>query len=162
MWSTLIATIVLANKKTDEPEQKKGKGYKDAQWEAEVRKSLANKKKASGPVTLSKQDQALVQAQLTKEAAIRKHVAAIKSKLERGLAFVHSLVQANVEELQTHVSSIVNVLLESAFGNAVSLIGFAAFERYLVSYMPPSIAKAPLNKLLGTVSMLLRSTRYIQ
>lgn len=52
MWSTLTAMIVLANKKTDEPEQKKGKGYKDAQWEAEVRKSLANKKKASGPVTL--------------------------------------------------------------------------------------------------------------
>ena len=86
---------VLANKKADEP-VKKGKGYKDAQWEAEVRKSLANKKKDAGPVTLSKQDLALVQAQLEKEAAIRARVESIRLQLQRGLHFVHSLIAAHV------------------------------------------------------------------
>lgn len=112
---------------------KKGKGYKDAQWEAEVRKSLANKQKASAPGTLSKQDQALVQAQLEKEVVIRKRVNSLKSRLERGLALVRSLVRSNAEELRAHVSALVNVLLSGAFGNAVPLIGEAAFKTYLVS-----------------------------
>lgn len=122
---------MLSNKKTDEP-VKKGKGYKDAQWEAEVRKSLATKKQASSG-TLSKQDQALVQAQLEKEAVIRKRVEGLKSRLERGLALVRSLVKSNAEELKTHVSSLVSVLLSGAFGNAaVSLVGENSFKTYLV------------------------------
>lgn len=129
LWLTHLS--VLANKKTDEP-VKKGKGYKDAQWEAEVRKSLATKKQASG--TLSKQDQALVQAQLEKEAAIRKRITSLKNRLERGLAFVRSLVKSSAEELKAHVSSLVNVLLSGAFGNAAaSLVGEDSVRTYLVS-----------------------------
>ncbi|PSR76114.1 hypothetical protein PHLCEN_2v8664 [Hermanssonia centrifuga] len=134
IWATPEGTAyldVLANKKVDEPETKKGKGYKDAQWEAEVRKSLANKKKTSGPVTLSKQDLALVQAQLQKEAVIRKRVETIKSRLRRGLHFVHSLVKAQSDELRNHVSSIGSLLLEGAFGKAVTLVGSQAFDEYL-------------------------------
>ena len=115
-----------------EPE-KKGKGYKDAQWEAEVRKSLANKKKASGgPATLSKQDLALVQAQLEKEAVIRMRVNEIKAKLERGLHFIQSIIHARTEELNTHISSIVRLLLDGGFGTAVELVGHASFGYYLV------------------------------
>lgn len=121
---------VLALKKTIVPE-KKGKGYKDAQWEAEVRKSIATKK-GTGHVALSKQDQALVQAQLEKESLTRRRVAAIKAKLERGLSLVHSLVAAQVEEFRSYVSSVAGLLLQGAFGKAVALIGDSAFERYLV------------------------------
>lgn len=123
---------VLASKKVDEP-VKKGKGYKDAQWEAEVRKSLANKKKVAGPVTLSKQDLALVQAQLDAESAIRARVEGIRARLQRGLHYVHSVAAAHVE-LHAHISSIVDLLLNGAFGGtAVTLIGYTAFETYLVS-----------------------------
>jgi hypothetical protein len=73
---------------------KKGKGYADAKWEAEVRQKL-NAKKTQ--VTLSKQDQALVNEQLQKEAEIRKRVSGIRAKLEHGLELVHSLSSANVE-----------------------------------------------------------------
>lgn len=128
---SLIANLVLANKKDDEP-VKKGKGYKDAQWEAEVRKSLANKKAASSG-TLSKQDQALVQAQLEKEAVIRKRIFSIKSRVERGLAFVRSLVRSNAEELREYVSSLVDILLSGAFSDAaVTLVGEESFKTYLV------------------------------
>ena len=123
-------SLVLSNKKVDEP-VKKGKGYKDAQWEAEVRKSLANKKTA-GPATLSKQEQALVQAQLEKEAAIRAWVNTIKSRLQRGLQLVRSLAAARVE-LHAHISAIIDLLLGGAFNKrAVTLVGFVPFETYMV------------------------------
>lgn len=125
--------LVLANKKQEEP-VKKGKGYKDAQWEAEVRKSLANKKNKSDgrPPALSKQDAALVQAQLEKEKDIRQRVKLLKGRLDRALRFVHSLVSAQVDEVLLHLSSIADLLLDGAFGTAVELVGYAAFESYLV------------------------------
>ncbi|CCM02945.1 uncharacterized protein FIBRA_05060 [Fibroporia radiculosa] len=120
---------VLASKKVEEP-QKKGKGYKDAQWEAEVRKSLASKK-GSAPSTLSKQDIALLEAQLEKERRVRQRVSSVKAQLERGLNLVHSLVLARVDEFRVYLSSIVASLLRGAFGNAVKLVGSSSFERYL-------------------------------
>lgn len=122
--------IVLASKK-DDAIVKKGKGYKDAQWEAEVRKSLANKK-ATATGILSKQDQALVQAQLEKEAVIRQQVNTTKARIEQGLQLVRSLVEARVEELHGFVSTIASLLREGAFGKAVILVGHASFETYLV------------------------------
>ncbi|OJT01635.1 Translational activator GCN1 [Trametes pubescens] len=121
---------VLASKK-DDAIVKKGKGYKDAQWEAEVRKSLASKK-ASATGILSKQDQALVQAQLEKEAVIRQQVNTTKARIEQGLQLVRSLVEARVEELHGFVSTIAALLREGAFGKAVTLVGHASFETYLV------------------------------
>ncbi|KAI0644913.1 ARM repeat-containing protein [Trametes meyenii] len=120
---------VLSAKKDDAP-VKKGKGYKDAQWEAEVRKSLANKK-VSATGILSKQDQALVNAQLEKEAVIRRQVDVIRARVERGLRLVRSLVDARVEELRGFVSTIATLLREGAFGKAVTLVERASFETYL-------------------------------
>lgn len=82
---------------------------------------------------MSKQDQALVKVQLEKEAVVRKRVASIKSRLERGLAFVRSLVKSKAEELRIHISSLVEVLFSGVSGFAVSLIGDDAFKTYLVS-----------------------------
>ncbi|CDO72622.1 hypothetical protein BN946_scf184985.g41 [Trametes cinnabarina] len=121
---------VLASKKEDVP-IKKGKGYKDAQWEAELRKSLANKKSHSTG-TLSKQDQALVQAQLEKEAVIRARVDAVKARIEQGLRLVRSLVEARVEEIRGFVAILAALLRAGAFGKAVRLVGTASFDTYLV------------------------------
>lgn len=131
----VILAVVLAGKKQPELE-KKGKGAKDAQWEAEVRQSLANKKKAAGTPVLSKQDAALVDAQLKKEAIIRERVNAMKARLERGLQLIHSLVSAQVEELKKHLSTVVDLLLIGGFGKAVRLVGSTAFDRYLVRMQP--------------------------
>ncbi|KAI0757516.1 ARM repeat-containing protein [Daedaleopsis nitida] len=122
---------VLSMKKEEAP-QKKGKGYKDAQWEAEVRKSLASKKNASGAGTLSKQDQALVQAQLEKEATVRQRVAGIKARLEQGLHLVRCLVSSRVEQLKGCISELAALIREGAFGDSVTLVGEASFETYLM------------------------------
>ncbi|TFK50812.1 ARM repeat-containing protein [Heliocybe sulcata] len=132
IWATpegVTYVDVLSNKKEDAP-VKKGKGADIAKWEAELRKSLANKKSASSG-TLSKQDQALVKGQLEKEAIIRQRVAAIKLHLERGLAFVRSLVAARVDEFRVFVSTVASLLLEGAFDKAVLLCGYQPYHTYL-------------------------------
>lgn len=108
----------------------KGKDNEIAKWEAELRKSLANKK-PSGPVTLTKQQQALVNSQLEKEAKIRQKVAGVRSNLERGLQFVRSLVASGVEDFHSYISSIASLLLEGALGRGSILVGKSAFNTYL-------------------------------
>ena len=114
---------------------KKGKGYADAKWEAEVRQKLSAKK---SQVTLSKQDQALVNGQLRKEAEIRKHVAEIRAKLEHGLELVHSLSSASVAEFRAHAPQIASILLLNVFNEASKpLAGDKAFNAFLVRFPGP-------------------------
>jgi hypothetical protein len=84
-------------------------------------------------VALTKQQQALVNAQLGKEAKIRQNVAGIKANLERGLQFVQSLVASGVQEFHSYISSIASLLLEGALGRGSILVGRSAFDAYLVS-----------------------------
>lgn len=125
--------LVLSSAK-DEVRSNKGKDYEIAKWEDELRKSLASKKaSASAKGTLTKPQQALVQAQLDKEATIRQYVAGIKANLERGLHFVRSLVAADVSEFRSYISSVASLLLGGALGRGSLLVGQGAFETYLVS-----------------------------
>lgn len=111
---------------------KKGKGYADAKWEAEVRQKLNAKNTRA---TLSKQDQALVNEQLQKEAEIRKRVSGIRTKLEHGLELVHSLSSAGVEEFRAHTPQIVSVLLLAASTDVCeALVGDKVFSAFLVYF----------------------------
>lgn len=122
--------VVAATQSDNRPN--KGKDYEIARWEEEIRKSLAAKK-ATG-VTLTKQQQALVHAQLEKESKIRQQVNLIASSLTRGLHFVQSIVNANVEEFQLYMSDLVSLMLSGALKRGSFLAGPLAFETYLVSY----------------------------
>jgi hypothetical protein len=124
------ALIVLASRK-GEAREKKGKDHEIAQWEDDVRKSLASKK-ASAAVTLTKQEQALLKEQLHREALVRQQVFSIKADLERGLRLVRSLVAAEVQEFRSYMSSVAALLLEGALGKGSVLVGQSAFETYLV------------------------------
>ena len=104
-----------------------------AKWDAEVRKSLATKKSA-GSTTLSKQDQALVNAQLAKEAERRQHVKDVKERLERGLSLIHSIIVSGVPEFRAYMSAIANLMLDAALGKGFRLVGNRAFDTYLVWY----------------------------
>ncbi|KAG1831619.1 armadillo-type protein [Suillus variegatus] len=132
IWETpegMTYVDVLSSQKGEEG-PKKGKDADIARWEAELRKSLANKK-GGATATLSKQAQALVQAQLDKEAIVRQRVTTIKLNLRRGLSYIQSLASINVPELRMYVSSILSLLLEGAMGQGSRLIGSQAFEAYL-------------------------------
>jgi hypothetical protein len=124
----LIYSQVLANAKGPEV-QKKGKGSDLAKWDAEIRQSLANKKAIP---TLTKQQQALVQAQREKEAQIRQRVAGIKSRLERGLHLVESIVDAGVNQINLYITVITDLLVQGALSKGPLLVGNHSFETYLV------------------------------
>lgn len=111
----------------------KGRDYEIAKWEEEIRKSLATKKATT--VTLTKQQQVLVQTQLENEAKIRKHVQDIHANLTRGLHLVRSIVTAGVDEFHSYMSSVVSLLLDGALSRGSFLVGATAFETYLVSYL---------------------------
>ena len=110
----------------------KGKNAEIAKWETELKKSLATKK-VSAPVSLTKQEQSLVQSQLEKEAHVRRHVCMVKSQLDRGLSFVHSVVAAAVPEFHSYISAVISLLLEGALAHKGSiLVGVVGFDTYLV------------------------------
>ncbi|PBK90411.1 ARM repeat-containing protein [Armillaria gallica] len=101
-------------------ETRKGKDADIAKWEADLRKSLANKKTATP--TLTKQQQVLVNAQLEKESVVRRRVESVKANLERGLHFVRSLVRAGVPQFSAFISSVVTLLLDGAGSRLVGQI----------------------------------------
>lgn len=122
--------IVLSSAKSDVG-PKKGKDADIARWEADIRNSLASKK-AAATTKLSKQDQALVEAQLEKEDAVRQRIAHLKFSLLRGLQFVRSLVFSNVQEFRLYISAVASLLLDGAMGKSSVLVGHDAVQAYLV------------------------------
>lgn len=114
----------------EETRPNKGRDYEISKWEDEIRKTLAAKKATT--VTLSKQQQALVQTQLEKEAKIRQHVQNICANLTRGLHLVRSIVAAGVNEFHSYMTSVVSLLLDGALSRGSFLVGTTAFETYLV------------------------------
>jgi hypothetical protein len=101
-------------------------------WDEEVRKSLASKK-GGNTSTLTKQQQALVNAQLEKEQQVRQRLVSIKAQLSRGLALVKSVINAGVAEFPPYIVPITKLLLDGVLQDGKVLIGQAAFEAYLVS-----------------------------
>ncbi|KAF9059496.1 armadillo-type protein [Rhodocollybia butyracea] len=135
IWATPEGTTfvdVLSSSK-GEVRDMKGKDSEINRWEAELRKSLAEKKAkaAKAPPTLNKQQQALVQAQLSKEADIRANVDKISAKLKRGLYLVRSLIDTMVDEFRMYISPIVILLLDGALHKGSLLVGDLAFDTYL-------------------------------
>jgi hypothetical protein len=152
-----VCPLVLSNKGNHV--QVKGKDADLAKWDAEVRESLAKKKSTVAP-TLSKQEQALVQAQVEREAKIRSRVDKIKADLERGLQTVSYLALGSIEDFRAYVSQITSLLLNSgALDKGTQLVGSLAFKTFLVWIA--LILHFYVNTLSGGVKVLFRSARYI-
>ncbi|KAA1470496.1 ARM repeat-containing protein [Dentipellis sp. KUC8613] len=132
IWATPEGTTYVdVLSKKPQVAQTKGKDAEIAKWEAEVRKNIASKKAGATP-TLSKQEQALVKAQLEKETQIRQHVASIQGKLKRALQVISHLVYGNIEGFQAYVSDVAGLLLGGGVLHKGSpLIGRSAFDTYL-------------------------------
>ena len=128
----LTTNKVLANRK--EALVEKGKDSELRKWEAELRKSLSIKKPANAS-NLSKQDKALVDAQLAKESQTRAKVMAVKAKLERGLHLVRSIVAANPQDFHPLIPSVTSLLIAGAIRRGAIFVGSAAFETYVVSVL---------------------------
>jgi hypothetical protein len=111
----------------------KGKEAEIQKWEAEVRKTLASKK--AGAPKLSKQEEVLLQVQLTKEIGIRTEVESLKRQLSEGLQVVHSLVDTRLEVFQQYISQIFSLLLACAMGRPAELLETDPFDAIIVSLL---------------------------
>ena len=120
---------MLSKSKDDRPV--KGKEANIAKWEAEIRASIAAKK--SSTVSLTKQQQAAVDAQLDKEAKIRENVAQVQKNIERGLGLVQSVIRTGSEELRAYVTELIGLLVKGPLKGGSFLAGEKAFETFLVS-----------------------------
>ncbi|KAF7294474.1 TOG domain-containing protein [Mycena kentingensis (nom. inval.)] len=184
MWRMPEGTAfvdVLSASKNEVRSPKKGKDFEIARWEAEVRKTLDSKKGAAA--TLTKQQQAQLQMQLTREALVRERVNGLKANVIRGLAFIRSMVASGTPELRPYVPEVARLLLEGALGTGYLLVGDIALETYLdvakccsdrldtfrlwlavatlrgleIEAVPTDMRAEPLNNLVIRVLLRLRS-----
>ena len=93
---------VLASHKSQQPLDK-GRTTSMDQWDAEVRASIAAKKAASAPKTLSKQDQAAVDAQLAREREIRDSIERERTHVLLALRRVRTVLRVPVPDTDTHM-----------------------------------------------------------
>ncbi|KZV66749.1 ARM repeat-containing protein [Peniophora sp. CONT] len=174
---------VLAAKKPAAAATAKGKGAELDKWDAEVRKSLASKKAAG--TKLSKADQAAVDAQVKKEAAVRARVNTLAHRLLVALRTLRALVDARIDGLQSHAPELAALILTGGVlsENGRTLVGDEALEAYLAlgavcasrlgpfarftglaalrtqgATVPAELAEEPLGALVTRVLYRLRAT----
>jgi len=102
-----------------------------AKWESEVRSSL--KQKAPSNAALSKQDQALVDTQLKKEAITRKMVNDVRDRGRRGLRLIESIVASKADQFNLELSKTMELLIHGAIQHGSTLLGLDAYRIYLVN-----------------------------
>jgi hypothetical protein len=125
IYSSDLLSVLISTKKDI---VEKGKDAELKKWDEETKKALASKK---GPPPLSKQEKALVDAQLVKEQVIRDKVRSVQCSLRRGLAILQGILASRVDQLGQHLSSISN-LLSGVLKNGFILVGQEATLTYLV------------------------------
>lgn len=123
--------VDVLNTKKAEVENKNRKNYADEKWEAEVRAELAKKKATTVAKNLSKQDKALVAAQVAKEADIRQRIVLIQARLRRGLELVAALTDSRVTAVENQLGTLSNLLIKSVFGPGAFLVDSRSFEVFI-------------------------------
>jgi hypothetical protein len=122
-------TLVLSKKSAAAPE--KGKDADIKKWEQELRKSLAQKR--PGEPTLTKQEKALVDAQLAKEEATRNQLRSTKQHLEDGLSMIHSLLRSNTDEARGQLAWMASLSMNGVIKLGTPLVGSRGILTYIVS-----------------------------
>ncbi|KAF2877785.1 translational activator [Massariosphaeria phaeospora] len=97
------------------------KDYDTLKWEEELREQLAQKKGQSKK--LSAEEQAKVNAQLVKEAAVRKEVAAVEMRMKRGVGIIQSLATGPPTEAEQWMGPAVNLLIHIIRAGATLILG---------------------------------------
>lgn len=133
VWQTESGTLyvdVLSQKK-ESAVNKNSKNYAQDKWDQEVREAIAKKKAAASKGGLSKQDQALFDAQLKKESETRDKVAASRDVLLQGLRLIDALLEGRTSTFDAHLAEIIELVLTQAIGSWSFLVSDAASRLYI-------------------------------
>ncbi|KAL6704150.1 translational activator of GCN4 [Coniothyrium glycines] len=115
------AYIDVLSKKAPVVIDKNTKDYDTLKWEEDLRAQLAQKKGQAKKLTAD--EQAKVNAQLAKEAAIRETVAGTEARMKRGVGIIKSLATGPPTEAEQWMGPAVHLLIHSIRAGAGLLLG---------------------------------------
>lgn len=124
-----IAFVDVLAKKDNVVPNKNDRDYNTLKWEEELRAQIAAKKGLQKK--LSAEETAKVNAQLKKEAAIRKQVQHVAAQLLRGIGIVRSLATGPPTEASLWMGAAVESLLKSLDAGASLVTGDAGPMAYI-------------------------------
>ena len=120
---------VLSSKALSSVIDKNAKDYDTVKWEEEIRSQVARKRGQDRKLTPD--ENAKVQAQLTKEGAIRKIVHNLESRLRNGIGFVRALAIGPPIDPGLWLSQALRALVNVIAAGVGRLVGPAADDAYL-------------------------------
>ena len=103
--------------------------YEIVKWEQEMRSQIAQKKGQQKKLTADEKTK--LNAQLEKEAAIRREVHETEEKIKKGAGYVHALAVGPPTDAKLWMGPSLQALLEVISAGAGRLIGVAADDAYL-------------------------------
>ncbi|OCK83759.1 ARM repeat-containing protein [Lepidopterella palustris CBS 459.81] len=112
---------VLSKRGQDQTIEKNTKDYDTLKWEEELRAQLAAKKGQTKKLTADEQGK--VNAQLAKEAAIRREVTALEIKMRRGVGIIQSLATGPPTEAEQWMGPAANLLIQNIRAGAGLILG---------------------------------------
>jgi hypothetical protein len=171
---------VLAKKSQNYVPNKNTKDYDTMKWEEELRAQLAEKKGQQKKLT--PEENAKVNAQLAKEAAIRLEIRYLEARLVRGSSIIKSLATGPPTEAAMWIGPAVTSLLDIIRAGAGLIVGDEATNSYLaiaervstrigtlrpfigiatlralgIPYLPDALTQEPLGELVTRVLYRLR------
>lgn len=142
---------VLAQTNQKQVPSKNAKDYETLKWEEELRAQLAQKKGKERKLTSD--EQLKVDAQLAKEAVIRRDLAEIDVKLRRGAGIIQSLALGPPTEAEKWIGPAISSLLAVISRGAGLLVGDVTSEAYLACSEQVAHRLGSLRKFIGVATL---------
>lgn len=142
---------VLSSKSQSYVIDKNAKDYDTIKWEEEIRSQVAQKRGQDRKLT--PEEQAKVQAQLTKEESIRTGVHKLESRLRNGIGFVQALAIGPPIDPGLWLSQALQALLNVIATGAGRLVGPAADDTYLECSCFMSSRLGSMRRFIGIATL---------
>ncbi|KAK5169075.1 translational activator of GCN4 [Saxophila tyrrhenica] len=142
---------VLSKQTQTQAISKNAKDYETLKWEEELRSQLAQKKGQTKKLTADEQSK--VNAQLSKEAAIRKDIGQIDARLRRGIGIISALATGPPTEAESWFGPCVKLLFGAIQAGAGLILGDTAALGYLQCADKTSSRLGPMRPFIGVASL---------
>ena len=149
---------------SSEPKQvsKSGKDHDTLKWEEELRADLA-KKRGQQQKKLTAEEQSRVNAQLAKEADIRRKVHGEKEILSRGAGIVLSLAKSAAPiDAEVWINTAIRSLFDLARAGAGALVGDAVAHAYVALSNRISMRLGDVRPFIGIATLRCTGKTYLR
>ncbi|MCJ1310876.1 hypothetical protein MMC25_004544 [Agyrium rufum] len=144
---------VLSSKKPqDSLPDKNSKDYNTLKWEEEIRQQIAQKK-GQFQKRLTAEEQAKVNAQISKETEIRANVNKLQVKLERGIGLIRGLALGPPNDATLWLGACVKALLDIIRAGANLLVADVANDTYMLCSRLVSHRLGTLRQFIGVATL---------